>query len=256
VDIGAQLRSSREARRLSLEALARMTRVQPRILAAIEHNDATAIPPRPFGRGFVRAYAKEVGLDPDQTVRDYFEQFAVAPPEAYQAPEVTVSPVREVAPRAPWPVAAILTVVVLVVTGVLLFRQSTRTIPDNGVVGTSGATAPRSESPSAEPVRQPVDRGNAPAQPPAPAPSHPIDIVISATAPCWVTASADGRRVIYQLLRAGDRFPLQAASNVSILAGDAGALTWTINGRNVGTFGGAGVIRTVTVTPANVASIR
>jgi cytoskeleton protein RodZ len=255
VDIGAQLRSSREARRLSLEALARMTRVQARILAAIEHNDATAIPPRPFGRGFVRAYAKEVGLDPDQTVRDYFEQFAVAPPDPHPAPEITASPAREVAPRAPWPVAAILTVVVLVVTGFLLFRQSTRTTSDTGVVGTSGATTPRSESPS-EPVRQPVDRGNAPAQPPARAPSHPIDIVISATAPCWVTASADGKRVIYQLLKAGDRFPLQAASNVSILAGDAGALTWTINGRNAGTFGVPGVIRTVTVTPANVASIR
>ena len=76
MDIGAQLRSSREGKRLSLETVARTIRVQPRVLVAIERNDSAAIPPRPFGRGFVRAYAREVGLNPDQTVRDYFGQFA------------------------------------------------------------------------------------------------------------------------------------------------------------------------------------
>src|SRR6478609_6459322 len=80
MSIGAQLRAAREARGLSLDAVSRTTRVQPRILAAIERDDVAAVPPRPFGRGFVRAYAEEMGLDGDQVTRDYFAQFAPPTP--------------------------------------------------------------------------------------------------------------------------------------------------------------------------------
>ena len=52
--------------------------MQPRILTAIEENDLRSIPPKPFGRGFVRAYAREVGIDPERAVQDYFGQFPSA----------------------------------------------------------------------------------------------------------------------------------------------------------------------------------
>src|SRR3982751_1455936 len=76
MSIGAQLRASREARGLTLDAVSRTTRVQPRILAAIERDDVAAVPPRPFGRGFVRAYAAEMGLDAEQITHEYFARFA------------------------------------------------------------------------------------------------------------------------------------------------------------------------------------
>ena len=79
MDVGAHLRSSREAQGISLALLAARTRVQPRILTAIETNDLGGIPPKPYGRGFVRAYARELGLDPDRVVHDYFGQFPSAP---------------------------------------------------------------------------------------------------------------------------------------------------------------------------------
>jgi transcriptional regulator with XRE-family HTH domain len=90
MDIGSRLRSAREAKGVSLEALSKITRVKPTVLKALENNDAAAIPPRPYGRGFVSAYASYVGLDPQQTVRDYFLQFA-APPAAPR-PEPPVQP--------------------------------------------------------------------------------------------------------------------------------------------------------------------
>src|SRR5688500_21891 len=97
MDVGSRLRSARIAKGMSLEALSKITRVKPAILAAIENNDTTAIPPRPYGRGFVSAFASQVGLDPQATVRDYFLQF-VAPPAPGQEPP----PVRPaVSPRAP-----------------------------------------------------------------------------------------------------------------------------------------------------------
>src|SRR5687767_5129361 len=78
MDTGLRLRTAREAKGLTIDALARTTRVQPRILEAIERNDAHALPPRPYGRGCVRAYANEVGLEPVGTVREFFSQFTDA----------------------------------------------------------------------------------------------------------------------------------------------------------------------------------
>ena len=101
MSIGAQLRASREARGLSIDAVAHTTRVQPRILAAIERDDVRAVPPRPFGRGFVKAYAREIGLDGDQTTRDYFAQFApVVPADATRSPETAASTRHRVATRS------------------------------------------------------------------------------------------------------------------------------------------------------------
>src|SRR5262245_44050940 len=98
MDVGAQLRSSREGKRLSLEALARTIRVQPRVLMAIERNDTASIPPRPFGRGFVHAYAREVGLNPDQTVREYFGQFVPddVPPASPEHSTQSAEPTRAI----------------------------------------------------------------------------------------------------------------------------------------------------------------
>ena len=89
MDIGAQLRSAREGKGLSIGTVAERTRVPVRTLAAIERNDQSALPPHPFGRGFVRAYAEEVDLDSDRLVREYFAQFPSPPPVAEPRPALS-----------------------------------------------------------------------------------------------------------------------------------------------------------------------
>jgi cytoskeletal protein RodZ len=63
--IGEQLRAAREARGLSLEQVAAETRIPQRQLVTIEAGNFAAMPGRTYAIGFVRAYAKMVGLDPD-----------------------------------------------------------------------------------------------------------------------------------------------------------------------------------------------
>jgi len=252
MDVGAQLRSSREGKRLSLEALARTIRVQPRVLVAIERNDTAAIPPRPFGRGFVRAYAREVGLNPDQTVREYFGQFAPVDVPLPDPEHTThaVKPSPAISSRLAVPAALAIAIVVLA-AGVLVrvVRQPAR---DASVVGTSGAAAPITAS--GDSVTPKAEAAPVP-KPPA-TPSRPIAIAIAASAPCWVEARTDGKRALYQLLKPGETTTLLADHEVTLLAGNAAALTWTINGRAGGSFGAPGAVRTVTVTPVNVATIK
>src|SRR3954463_5264625 len=92
MNIGARLQTSREQRGYSIADAAAALRIQPRYLIAIEHNDFGTLPPRPYGRGFVRAYAAHLGENPEQTVRDFFAQFS---------PPTPIAPVVDAAPARP-----------------------------------------------------------------------------------------------------------------------------------------------------------
>jgi hypothetical protein len=62
--IGARLRSAREARGLSYEAIAAELRIRAVILAALEREDHAALPERVYLLGHLRTYARYLGLDP------------------------------------------------------------------------------------------------------------------------------------------------------------------------------------------------
>jgi transcriptional regulator with XRE-family HTH domain len=63
VSIGFTLHKAREQRGLSLEDIANRTHISSRVLEAIEHNALDRVPGGLFTRGYLRAYAGEVGLD-------------------------------------------------------------------------------------------------------------------------------------------------------------------------------------------------
>jgi cytoskeletal protein RodZ len=62
--IGERLRAAREARGLSLEAVAAELRIRIIILAAMEQEDHAALPERVYLLGLLRSYARFLGLDP------------------------------------------------------------------------------------------------------------------------------------------------------------------------------------------------
>ncbi len=78
-DFGGKLRLARQRRGMSLRQIAANTRISVAALEAIERNDFSRLPAGIFSRAFVRAYAIEVGLDPDETVRDFLERVHVGP---------------------------------------------------------------------------------------------------------------------------------------------------------------------------------
>lgn len=61
--IGAQLRAIREVKGLSVSDVAAQIRLAPRQIEALEANDMASLPELPFVRGFVRSYAKLLGMD-------------------------------------------------------------------------------------------------------------------------------------------------------------------------------------------------
>jgi cytoskeleton protein RodZ len=75
MDMGESLRMAREQQGLSLEVISQRTKINTEKLRAIEENDIQKLPSGIFLRGFLRAYAREVGLDIEDTVNRYLAQF-------------------------------------------------------------------------------------------------------------------------------------------------------------------------------------
>lgn len=113
-DVGAALRRHREAAGRSLRDLADATKLGMRTLEALERNQIEKLPPGIFRRAVVRAYAKEVGLDPEQTVRQFLARY----PDDLPPPGIPVGPVAD-APVASSNRTALLAVVVAIVLALL-----------------------------------------------------------------------------------------------------------------------------------------
>ena len=73
IDFGSRFKQEREARHLSLGDVARVTKIPERSLERLEGGRFDELPAEVFVRGFVRSFARAVGLDPDDMARRYGE---------------------------------------------------------------------------------------------------------------------------------------------------------------------------------------
>ena len=233
VDVGAKLRRAREARGISLRQVAAATKISVGVLEALERNDISRLPGGIFSRAFVRSYAVEIGLDAEQTVRDFIEQFPhdsvvagspLAPQEDHEAIESN----RESAQTAVKLVAMSLPVV-----GVILYLT----------VGSSSSRAPSAPqalttSPSAA----------------APVAGDGLTFEIMATAPVTVSIDVDGVRREARLLAAGERLSFEAAREMALTVTDAAAVQLSINNQPAVPLGAAGESRSVLIDRANYGS--
>ena len=74
-DFGSRMRQVREQKGVSLRQIAEATKISVSTLEALERNDISRLPGGIFSRGIVRSYAAEIGVDPEQTVREFLSQF-------------------------------------------------------------------------------------------------------------------------------------------------------------------------------------
>src|SRR4051812_20212675 len=129
-DFGSKLRAARERRGVSLRQIANATKISIGLLEALERNDYGKLPGGIFSRSFVRAYAAEVGLDPDRTVEEFLAQFPhdSVPAAHAVAPQVEDNEAIESERRM---ASAFLKVIAisLPLAGVLLYYGSMRRTP-------------------------------------------------------------------------------------------------------------------------------
>jgi cytoskeleton protein RodZ len=281
-DFGAQLKHAREQRGISLRQISSATKISTTALEALERDDFSRLPGGIFSRAFVRAYALEVGLDPEQTVQEFlveYERHANSAEEG-EAPEVTADDrafLERQRRAALWLRASLIVILLGSVAAIVAWRVSARAKPQAQTanlavpvdepappVSSSAPVNPPASSQSASPARTDVP-AVAPAIKPAPDPpaaaptgrpaatAGPTDnqqvlVHLEATADCWVRATVDGRVDFQQILHAGEKRDVKLGREVRLQVGNAGALKWGINGRTAKTLGATGQIANVHVT--------
>src|SRR5690348_12735465 len=113
---GERLRRQREMRGVSLEEISKSTKIGIRSLKAIEDEDFEKLPGGIFNKGFVRAYARFLGLDEEEMVADFEEAWNAY--EAERTPQVLEVPEEEErasSSRSMW--TSIVLLILIVVAG-------------------------------------------------------------------------------------------------------------------------------------------
>ncbi|HEY5998790.1 MAG TPA: helix-turn-helix domain-containing protein [bacterium] len=227
--VGALLREARERRGLSLEEAASATRFPPRQVRAVEEGSADELPPQPYARGLLAAYAALVGLDAGEIVREWGLSGDGGPEGS-----IFRVPLRAVSSWRDWtvPIACACAAAAYLVLGVVQ-RPAPVEVPDRP------AAPPAAE----RPLPQPEQEEAAPA-PDATAPDAAgLTVVLHSEGSSRVDVAADAEEVRRQDLGPGQELTLRARRRLGLSLGDAGAVRITVNGRELGFIGDKGEAR-------------
>lgn len=218
-DFGATLRAARESAGLSLRYIADRTKHSVSSFDALEKNRIAQLPGGIYRRAIVRAYAAEVGLDSESTLRAFLE---LHPDEVPTAEMLNLAGT----PRR-GPLRALLGLVgatIPIVAGVVYFTQAVRV-----------ADAPRRALSLPAPAMESVGDAS-----PAAYEQSPVMLMLSVSARTELAVAAGGRQVIARVVEPGETLRVELNTEVTLVGDNAGAVHVSINGRAARSLGAAG----------------
>ena len=261
--VGTHLRQLREARGVSLEEIARATRVNSSYLQALEADDHASLPVPVFTRGFIRAYCQALGEAPDQSLALYDGRNEspvpvaapahAGPPSAPAAPPRPASvsrPGTDSVPRNRGPV--LVSFVLLVVLGVALFAvtlllQSGRESAEDR---RAARTPPRvAEAPATGAPAVPAMSTAPVAPPPAPAAPAGYRLVARAVETTWLRVRTEEGKTIEETIPAGQTREWFSKGPFTLTVGNAGGVSLELNGKALPSLGASGVVIPRLVVP-------
>jgi cytoskeleton protein RodZ len=246
--LGADLQHARELAGLSLDDLSARTKIRRHMLESIERNEFSSIPGGLLARGYLRAYAREVGLPPEVIAARYQNEFGTDAPalaEAYKQRTDAWDLSRPDRSNA-----AIVMVILIAIVGAWLYvSQRPRSESVQQPVGTAGRTALAGAATDAAP--EPLRVAPASGADDAAAAMSLLKVEINPTRVVWVEATADGKRILYALISPDQRRVIEARQEFLLRVGDAGAFRYMVNGVQGREVGGPGQVREVRITRQN-----
>ena len=287
--LGARFKRERERQKMTLDDVATATKIGTRMLTALEGNHFDQLPGGIFNKGFVRAYARHLGMDEEQAISDYLAATNATQPLREPETVLTALAVRAEESRAverprgdglPWDKLA--AVLLLVSFAFAVWGWRTRK-PNHTVVNqpavAAAASVPAPEvsappTPAAQPAAPnpsdvpaslaatqppsslPATTAPAPAstevQPPAPAASGTLLLLIQARNASWVEVSADGKFIAHEMLAAGTQKTIEAQREIVVKAGNIGGLDFTFNGKKLPPQGSPDEVKTLKFDPTGL----
>ncbi|HVS62491.1 MAG TPA: RodZ domain-containing protein [Thermoanaerobaculia bacterium] len=205
---GAWLRRQREVREISLREIAETSKISLRYLEALEQDRFDLLPAPLFAKGFLREYAKFVGLDPDEVVNYYLS--ALPAEDGTDRQSLHQSPRQ----RPPWTVVTLVLAAVVVLSAALWYF-SRRSEPE-------GAPPTIVAPPRTEPAVGATEEQRS---------TKPVVVTLDFTQNSWVDAFVDGTRTVSELRVQGESLRLEADREVRFRLSNPAGVNVELNGR-------------------------
>jgi cytoskeleton protein RodZ len=256
---GQRLQREREMRGITLEEIATSTKIGTRSLRALEEEDFEQLPGGIFNKGFVRAYAKYLGIDEEQAVTDYL----LAAGEGEQPlPNPTVkaepeySTIRERSNSGAWVAIALL--ILLGAGGYYGWRWYEQTKETEHEMPAAIATptpppAADSTAASASDATTTTTPGGANAPELSTPAAAGFLLEIRAKKDAWISYTADdspAREV--QMKSTDETVAIRAQKKIKLVLGNAGGVEISHNGKTLPQLGPENKARTVVFTPSGL----
>ena len=225
IPFGAWLRQQREMREITLREISDATKISLRYLQAFEDERFDLLPAIVFAKGFLRQYAKYVGLDSDEAVNRFLVARRGDEPEPDdEGRERGEAPPLGSSGLGPWKnVLLVLLVAAVLLALVFLVPR----LMHKGTSGGAGAPPPGVAPPEVRKAPMPAP----PSPRSKPAAEVPLTVTLDFRQDCWVEASVDGEPRVAEMRVQGESLQLQAQKKVELRLGDAGAVDIEVNGK-------------------------
>ena len=270
--LGRYFQECRVQRGMSLEEVSARTRIGLQTLQALERDDYPSLPVEVTVKGFVRAYARCLGLD-EQDVSVRYQQFAAEYFRIAQ-PVDSIRRVEQTAAHEPvWRrhltlAGLTLAALAVVVSGVVALMPSAPPDEPNAISAPGRVAPPPAPPDPPVPARLPEPIQAAAADPAIPPPPNPQvspparpaasgaaqELSIAASEPSWLQVTIDGGQPKEAILQPGERITWAAEREFRLTVGNAGGVSVALNGEPVGPRGPSGRVRTLVLPrPSTIA---
>jgi cytoskeleton protein RodZ len=261
---GARFKQERERQQMTLDQVAAATKIGARMLKALEDEHFDQLPGGIFNKGFVRAYARHLGMDEEQAIADYLTATGASQP--IREPEVVLAALAAHAEsRAaeksghgdglPWEKLAALLLLVALGFALWGWRSRKRAHADQRANPPAAASAPdaMAASPPPSPAVAPsgIESATPASSPPlatqAAPPASPATflLLVHAHTDSWLEITADGKDVMHEMLAAGAQKSVQAQREIVVKAGNVGGLDFVFNGKKLPSQGASDEVKTL-----------
>ncbi len=274
--LGKCLKSAREQKNITLEEIARETRIPLRHLMSIEEGRFGALPGGMYNRAFLKTYCGYVGIDPEPILARYEEEAELPKEKSIKVkpPVPRTEPPFKFHPLAAWSLMLLVSV-----TGLYFSRHWVTDVfsPYFSHTSAPGIEVSPSPAPAPPPVSEPkqIPSTAAPviqaASQTTPAQTSGMSPISSAAQSemvpvspgtirlefevleqCWVSVNRDGDRVMVKVLKPGDDQSFNASGRFFLVLGNAAGVRLKINGHLVKPLGRPGEVVRLTIDEQNI----
>lgn len=259
--IGDLLRRERERQNLSIKDIEKATSIRALYIDAIEKGEYKTLPGEVYAKGFVRNYANYLKLNANEIVNAFNEemhpqeelqesvgsssaeearqeQSAERNREEYRGPKITSLESYPMEKKSHG------------VRNALMVAAAVFVVAFAALIAFGGDEEPSAPAPRAKTQTQQGQKQTEAAPKPA---ADGVEMKLSFTDRCWTEVVVDGKTEFEGTAEKGKVLTLKGKDKVRITAGNAGALNYSLNGKDMGAIGQKGEVVEKTFTKENAA---